>query len=318
MKKHLLRFVSVALTIGSVGSVCAQNVPFEFDWKKNGDNTTQELVAINKTQLGTFTLYIELKNIINVRLQRKHTVLVRNSGDRILTMKPIDEERPMDVDVARVGIARGYRSKNLDSSFVYRLPYSTSKSAVRALSLYNLDERHFDGNPARGWKAFEFALERGDTVFAVRKGQVILVIDQYDLLPKGMEASYNSQSNDVVVEHPDGTLGSYQVFERGSICVREGDVVYPGTPLGRAGTFSENGNYMIRFFVSYPDTNPNYNEDDPNNSSVFEQVYYNPHFLTPEGVRQLTHRESYRSASSAELVQREMTKRELKAVNLNP
>ncbi len=311
MKRTLLLFGLFLISFGPLGA--QNNLPdVEVTHRRMSDGKSQEIIA-QKNKPGSYTVFIRFTMLQNIRQAQTYRTTVRGDNERLLTLQPEKPDQGWNFNY-RYWYIRGYKPSKLDSSFVYRLPYSTGKSAVRALSLYNLNERHFDDKPSRGWSSFEFMLEKGDTVFAMRKGQVVNIVDQHDPLPEEMSVSYHSESNDITIEHPDGTTGMYRVFERGSMLVKEGDMVYPGTPLGLAGSFSENGNYMIRFHVAYPELNRNYKEGDPANSSVFEWVFYNPYFLTTDGVRQLSSGETYRSASSPELVQREMTKREIKAI----
>ena len=146
---------------------------------------------------------------------------------------------------------------------------------------------------------------------AARKGTVVEVHDGAAQLESHLSASYHSDNNNVLIEHPDGTLCNYSVLEAGSIQVREGDIVYPGTPIARAGSYNEGtAETQVRMLIYFPDEKPNVTS--PNTETFFEWVYYNPHFATAEGTCQLQDGRSYQAVSSPELVQAEMTKREIK------
>lgn len=273
-------------------------------------NTAFEISA-RKNKVGTYTVFIEFTTLENASQGKTHKAIVRSDG-RVLTVKKQNPDKSMRFSYSYYSI-RGFKNSRLDSSFVYRLPYSEHRTEpVLVQHLYNIGH-YFDRSPPRNWHSSQFLLSPGDTVFACRKGLVVEVRDGNDMLPEERTAGYHSTSNDIIVEHSDGTLARYAVFEKGSISVKEGETIYPGTPLGKAGAFSVNGNYQIRFMVYFPDLNRNYKPDDPENNSRFEWVYYNPVFMTEHGNIKLTNRKSYRAVSSPELIRIEMTKKEAKA-----
>ncbi len=267
-------------------------------------------ISVLKNTPGTYTVYFYLTRAENIRQSRPFTTIVR--GDRVLvTLTPIIENQRMDVSY-NYRYARGYHDPKLDTAFVYRLPYSIQKGEVMALAHYNLRERHFEGGSAsKNWASFQFQLERGDTIFAARKGLVVEVRNDVEALPEDMATNYHSTSNQIVVEQNDGTIVYYDVFEKGSITVKPGDIIFPGTPLGKAGAFYENGDYQIRFWISYPELQNDYRTNTDNPS--FEWTYINPMFLTDKGVVQLTHGSRHQAVTSPELEQKEMTKKELKS-----
>lgn len=292
----------------------AQFRPVELDsrWVETDEGTNLE-VSAQKNGPGTRTLFIEFTQLQNAKQSPTFSTVVR--GDKpILTIKPVNKNDYPKVNWRSWSI-QGHHNPKLDSSFVYRLPYGTAKAPVAVYEMYNLNQQHFNGNPVRGWKAFEFHLERGDTVFACRKGTVVEVIDGHAMLSADQDAGYHSENNRLTIEHEDGTLGYYSVFENQSIRVKEGDAVYPGSMLGKAGAFSEGGQYQIRFHASYPTVIKNFKSEV--HRSPFEWIYYNPFFATADaGAMQLEHGQKYRAFSSDALVQKEMTKKEIKTVTL--
>ena len=309
MPRHTL-FVIALLALGQPGAT-AQNTRPDIEVDSRWVETSLENNAIKHT-LGSYTLLLQFSELENTRQSPVYKTVMRGASQKLLTVAPVQAERPVGCRYAYSYI-RGYRSPKLDSAFVYRLPYSTMKGeAVRAISLFNLNQRYFDGQPVRGWSAWEFRLAPGDTVFAMRKGLVVEMHDGEEPADEGIAATYRSRANHVLVEQPDGTLCRYEVLEKGSIAVRPGDVVYPGTPIARAGTYYKGGEHQVRIAVYFPDENPRFRQGDSKNGSAFEWVYYNPRFATTQGEIRLQHGRTYRAVSSPELVQREMTKREIK------
>lgn len=313
--KHIPPILLLGLALASLSPIAnAQFRPVELNsrWVQIDEGSNLEITA-QKNGPGTRTLFIEFTELQNAKQSPTFNTVVR--GDKpILTIKPVDKNTSPKVRWRSWSI-QGHHTPKLDSSFVYRLPYSTAKAPVAVYEMYNLNERHFNGNPIRGWKAFQFYLQKGDTVFACRKGTVVEVIDGHAMLAADRDAGYHSENNRLTIEHEDGTLGYYSVFEKGSIGVKEGDVVYPGSMLGKAGAFAEGGQYQIRFHVSYPTVIKNFKSDIQR--SPFEYVYYNPFFATADaGALQLENGQKYRAFSSEALVQKEMTKKEIKTITI--
>ncbi|MDR0660422.1 MAG: M23 family metallopeptidase [Prevotellaceae bacterium] len=260
---------------------------------------------INK--YGNYSIFIEFSSLENTI--HSNTYLTVASGNRkILTLSPNIENKPVNCRYSYRHI-KGYTPEKIDSSFVYRLPFSTKKTnLVKASTLYNIKQRHFKDSADNNWVSWQFMLNQGDIVFAARKGRVVEIVDKYEPAADVGGVSFNSHRNSIMVEHGDGTLCSYQVIEKGSCMVSEGDIVYPGTPLAKAGTFSEKDTYQVRLHIYYPVMD----KKSSKNKSIFKYVYYNPFFLTSDGVKQVEHGKSYCAISSDELVQKELTKRELK------
>ena len=304
----------------AIGFICAagwtavaaqQRFDIEMTTRWVNNNTSLEINAEKRTT-GSYTVLLQFTDRQNTRQQPIFKTVMRNPTQKLLTVEPIQADRPVRCTY-RYYYIRGYRHPKLDSTFVYRLPYSPARKAVQAHSLYDLNERHFDGKPIRGWSAWQFLLEEGDTVFAMRKGIVVEVHDGETPLQAGLQSTFRSKNNSVLVEHPDGTLCNYSVLANGTIAVREGDVVFPGTPIAQAGAYYEEGERQVRICIYFPDDNPAFR---PNASvrdvSAFEWVFYNPWFATGDGTMQLTGGRFYRATTSPELVQKEMTKKEIK------
>lgn len=273
------------------------------------NNTNLEISAVKHT-VGSYTIVLVFTERQNTRQSPTFKTIMRGPSQRLLTVEATNPDRPVNC-AYRYTYVRGYHHPKLDSSFIYRLPYSTSHAPVKARTIENLTTAFFNGKPARGWKAWQFSLNPGDTVFAARKGTVVEVHDGATQLASHYSASFHSDYNSILIEHPDGTLCNYSVLETGSIQVREGDIVYPGTPLARAGSYNEGGEKTeVRMYVYFPYEKQNITS--PNAEYFLEYAYYNPIFATAAGNYKLQDGKSYQAISSPELVQTEMTKREIK------
>lgn len=314
MYLHKIRLTATLLALaGSVATASVQNGKLDIETTTRWVNNTNLEISATKHTVGSYTILLQFTELQNTRQPATFRTVMRGNAQKLLTVQPIQPEQPVRC-AYRYHYIRGYHAPKLDSTFVYRLPYSTSRRPVQACTLYNLDERYFDGKPARGWNPWQFLLDEGDTVFAMRKGIVVEVHDGEAPIQAGLQATFRSKANFILVEHPDGTLCRYSVLDNGSITVEEGDLVFPGTPIGRAGTYYEGGERQVRIAVYFPDEIPDARKGNVTGEapSLFEWVYYNPWFATSEGTVQLTSRSFFGAVSSPELVRKEMTKKELK------
>lgn len=302
--------LAALLSCGPFSALAQQGQP-DIELDSKWVNGTSLEISAAKRPVGSYTLLLRFTQRENTRQTPTYKTVMRGSSQKLLTVAPINAEQPVSCRYSYSYI-RGYHSPKLDSTFVYRLPYSTSKEPVMAAELFNLTERYLEGKPVRGWKSWQFNLSEGDTVFAMRKGLVVEVHDGEEPAQAGLQSTYRTKNNHVLIEQPDGTLCQYSVLENGSITVRPGDIVYPGTPIAKAGTYYENGEYQVRTLVYFPEENKNYHEGDPQNGSVFEWVYYDPWFATQDGHTRLRNRTAYKAVTTPELVQKEMTKKEIK------
>jgi hypothetical protein len=183
-------------------------------------------------------------------------------------------------------------SRQAATDFVYRLPVSAWKNGVQVAP--------DTGGVYSNNKTIPcvFHVNRGDTVFAARKGVVLFVTD----LSADRKANDPDLSIEITVRHADGTFATYAGFESGSGMVRPRQKVYPDTPLGIAGSF-DGKNHHFFFSVSYTINKPH---------SVHP---LSPAFATAAGEMQLQADGYYTAALSDQLICREMTKCEKKKYN---
>lgn len=280
---------------------------------KRGGTPEKKNMEVHATLLkpGSYSILINIYDQENVSEREKVLCVVKNSGV-IHRINPIDQKKPMNCKY-RFSYTPGFEPKKVDSAFIYRLPYSCYKpEAVQVGYLYNIDQRYFNRSRAKNWTSLQFHLEKGDTVFAIRKGIVTRIQDEFEPVEREERVSYSSNRNSITIEHGDGTICHYTVLEKESFMVSEGDVVYPGTPLGLCGLHNiKHEDYQVRLSISYPVVNREYDMEDKK-SSAFINHYYNPVFATKDGNIKLVHRQPYRAICSDEIIQKEMTKRELK------
>ena len=265
------------------------------------------VVTVNKRVLGSYSIAVEFVAPQNLIPPSRFRRAVRSSGT-LLRLKPTQPKQPGWCNFRFLYIL-GANDARPDLDFVYRLPFSETNGEVRADTATNFDAHFFQKARPKNWTAYYFQMQRGDTVFAVRKGRVVAVQDDNPQSSPG--TLYASQTNSLRVEHADGTIAVYQLLEQGSIQVREGEMVYPDTSLALVGSF-DGERYQLAFYLYYIENK----DSDPSESydltRAFTSAFVEPVFSTSQGAIKLQSGHAYRSRVNQELVQEEMSKREIK------
>ena len=86
----------------------------------------------------------------------------------------------------------------------------------------------------KGALGLHFEMEKGDTVYAMRRGTVVEVgIPERE--PDAPAVSFTSESPDLLVEQPDGTLAWYICLDGDNVLVEVGDEVLARNAAGAGG-----------------------------------------------------------------------------------
>ena len=219
--------IAAALMLAAL-PLAAQQTGVRVTARNAADNSLAFDAAI--TGYGTFTIRLAVADIRNHAGDDALTVTVTtgNEGGEILSIAPQDAARPVTADFSWDWI-NGTLDATPDLGFIYRLPIAAGKSTtVRSLTPAEAGMMRDNIADFRMW---EFAMERNEPVFAIRKGTVIHV--------EGYDAE-NGQAGGgtIIVEHADGTQARYASLRSGSALVAPGDTIFPDTPIALAGGFS--------------------------------------------------------------------------------
>lgn len=299
MKKFFLSVSFIAAL--SQTMLCAQEVSkieLDFDYQESQCNIrcTSEVGV-----LGSFSVYISLSNTNNIN-KSDNFFAVTSPGKVVATIAKSDTKSPYSIGGVGYSYIRGRYNAKPNTEIVYRMPLSDRKSVgVNRMT----DVKNFATSEKMVLNAYSFKASKGDTVYASRRG---LVVEKFD----GMEESqsdgivtYKQESNYVLVEHRDGTLCRYFTLDRGSVMVDVGDEVFPDTPIGLVGSY-EGQNYHVRFHLTGIKIR---NSNDENNK--FESYSIAPTFATAGGYVQIDEDRNYTPFITQEIIQAEMTKREI-------
>lgn len=282
----------------------AQDKELTITSKRNDDKSVT--LTAEKSSPGTYTVVLNFKELNNANLAGNSIYEVRHYTDNFLTLTPANKDQGISYSYGYSYI-RGKLKPKYSPLFLYTLPYPRGRK-VRAIESTFLNATYFGSTTPEDWKAYRFYTEEADTVTAVRKGIVVNVSDLHDEDTK--ELRYTSKVNTVIIEHTDGTLATYKGFKKG-IFVKEGQTVFPGTALG-INTIT-NERYGISLIITYLKSAEIGAEKKSVKESKSLYGFITPYFCTTENANGiLASQKYYTSAITPEIIQKEMTKKEIK------
>ncbi|RYE58633.1 MAG: hypothetical protein EOP48_03125, partial [Sphingobacteriales bacterium] len=162
------------------------------------------------------------------------------------------------------------------------------------------------------WKSYRFYTTEQDTVTAIRKGVVVEIKDLYETT-EGDGVAYTSKTNELIIEHGDGTLATYRGFKKGSFKVKIGQTVFPGTSLGVNSKYDKNGRYNVSVMITYLKSADFENKSTSLSKSKSFYGFITPHFMTEVSPNEvLASQKTYQATSTPDVVQKEMSKKEIK------
>ena len=280
------------------------NSALKLETKRNADESVNILAKTYSP--GTFGIVMEFTGLTNTSHPRWSYASVRGSGT-VATLRPLSSEQGVGYSYVYT-YNRGRANPRHSASVTYRLPFSAGKTCLcNTLSYLWEDIR----DRPEEWHPWMFHMEKGDTVFAMRKGRVVDIHDGEDPVSDSAVVSYSSHSNKMIIEHEDGTLAYYNVLEKNSFMVKVGDIVYPDTPLALAGSFDKIY-YQVRVNVRMLRVDFGKMSDSGDLSDALYYSDINPVFMTEKGPAALIPKESYKSVVTVDIVEAEMTKKEIK------
>lgn len=306
MKTTLLTIsLSIFLLMGK-----AQERAVTIEAKRN-DNKSIDF-NYNKTDPGTHTVVIKFASLSNTMDPGGSFTAIDYSG-RLFSLTPSNKEQGIGYGSYSTFYIRGKLKPKYNPNFIYLLPYK-SEAKVQVAESGFLGATYFGKTAPEDWKAYRFYTSEQDTVTAIRKGLVVEVKDLYET--EGEDGlTYTSKVNELTIEHPDGTIALYKGFKKGSFAVKVGQTVFPGTSLGLNSKYDRNGKYNVSIMVTYLKS---VDVDKSANATAKSNSYYGfitPHFMTADSADEvLVAQKVYMAASTAEVVQKEMTKKELKVL----
>lgn len=284
-------------------NIFGQSKNIEITYKVNSDRSVD--FYYSKKEPGSYTISLSFTRLENA-FNSHYNNIVKGSSGKLISLKPINKEKGIAFSY-KFSFIRGVLNPKVDSSFVYRLPFKRD-TALKVYEMNFLGTTYFGSELPKNWKAYQF-ITSADTVYAARKGIVIDVKNKYDF---DSISYYTSKKNTILIEHKDGTVASYEGFAKNKLLVKEGDIVYPQTPLGTlTESNSKNKNKLAFKLYFLIDASKNRKDESLlNQKSRFQ--FITPIFLTDVGIATLIPSKTYKVKITNDLTFKEFTRKERK------
>ncbi len=284
----------------------AQHEEVNIEYKRNKDRSV--VFTYEKSIPGSYFLFIKFNQLNNSFQPNQYDVMTGSKG-YLFTLRPIDKNKSIKFSYEYRYIL-GKPIKKIDSLFTYLLPFKDG-TKVFYNSLTNLGEKFFGKEPPKNYKAFQFVFDKSETVCAVRKGVVIKVVRNQSI-DTTKTYSFSRNRNSVLIEHKDGTFAKYTGFNKDKIFVSVGDVVYPNTLIGELDRYDKRKQFQLRLSLFFLNKTKAYELGKSFDKFKSRYEYFNPYFLTTDGIKQLNPKEYYSAKVSEKIITKEFKRRELR------
>lgn len=291
------------LTALLLAAACAATAQPRIRVEEQSGGLRTEFYLEGKDRPGTMTLWLTFTELHNCDTRPGTTRYeVKYDHTRLVTLKPSDESYG-------VGYRYEWRYYYMpldhrpDTAFVYRMPCTTAKP-VRVIHTVHVLEKYTKPSDRQERLGYHFALERGDTVYAMRRG----VVTEVKVAQPEPGVSFTTNSTNITVEHPDGSFARYICLDPECLFVREGDEVLPSDPLGLAGTY-DGEHHKVSIQTFWYETDPDLR---PGDEGFVVRRRFFPRFATDRGVVVPEPGGIYTPVADDPMRTREMTKKELK------
>ncbi|MEJ5995931.1 hypothetical protein WG904_15995 [Pedobacter sp. Du54] len=293
-------------------SANAQERPIKLEPKRNQNQSVD--FNFQKTDPGTYTVVLNFSNLSNTSNPGTFFKAADYSG-RLFSLTPTVKEQGIGYSYS-FSYIRGKLKPKYDVDFIYLLPYKDAAKVQVSESNF-LGATYFGDTTPDDWKSYRFYTNEQDTVTAIRKGIVVEIKDLYETIDENAVA-YTSKTNELIIEHEDGTLATYRGFKKGTFTVKVGQTVFPGTLLGVNSRYDKNGKYNVSIMITYLKSADFENRSTSLSKSKSFYGFITPHFMTEDSLNEvLVSQKTYIVASTPQIIQKEMTKKELKLLS-NP
>ena len=296
-------FISLLL----VAFVAFGQNPIEINYVKNQDNSVS--FYYKKIVPGSYLVQVYFEELTNTRAANSETKVIRNSSGQLLTLKPERAENQIGFRFSYRYFKGDFNSK-VRSNFPYILPFKKGKT-VTPKELYSIENIHFNSELPKNWKAYSFDFTKEQMVKAIRKGVVVEIVNHYtaDTLRK---IDYYSKNNSITIEHKDGTVASYQGFDKNKIKVKLGEIVYPQSELGGLAKYDSRSLYRLYLTVFYYETVQGKSLQKIKSKDDYQVSYLTPNFFQNDDIIQVDSGVEYIVQYDKKTLFKEMKRRDIK------
>lgn len=310
MIKFQVRIALFLLASCLVSAANAQEKTLNITYRVNSNNSVD--FDFTKTDPGTWTILLKFNDLRNYNGPREQQLEAKNYSGRLTSLQPTNKNEGIGFSYSYHYI-RGRLKPKYNPDFIYLLPYKNDVKVFVSESSF-ANATYFGNTTPDDWKSYRFFTAQEDSVTTIRKGTVVEIKDLYDT-DDSENIVYTNKNNEVIIEHSDGTLAAYRGFKKGSISVKLGQVVIPGTPLGVNIRTNGNPKYGISILLYYlKSADFDKKNEDPKITKSF-YGFITPHFSTAENSDLiLTPQQQYTASHNLEVVKKELSKKELSQI----
>ena len=267
-----------------------------------------------KNMPGSYYLTLKFDNLENCSNNKIYKKVIKNDSGSLLILEPQNKDK---------GISFSYKTKyiignpdpKINENIVYSLPFKVGKS-IKIVEASNVGEKYFGSEKPIDWKSFIVYSNEPDTIYSMRKGIVVKIIDEYQNDDK-INKAFTTKRNLILIEHKDGTYATYKGFNKNEIFVKLGQKVYPHTILGKLEKFNKTS-YRLDFNSFHYLNNLLDDTENTLKNRNHKIKYLNPIFLSDNLNTKIKSKEIYKVSFNEELKLKEFSKREKKKYKKNP
>lgn len=263
---------------------------------------------------GSYYVTLEFDELTNCNNSNTHKKVIKYSSGFLFTLKPSNKNKGISFSY-KIKYIIGNPDPKIDNEIIYALPFKTGKT-VKILEASNVGEKYFGSKKPIDWKSFIVYSNEPDTIYSMRKGVVIKVIDKY-INDDKLNKTFTSERNRILIEHIDGSYASYKGFDKNQIFVKLGQKVYPHTVLGKLEKFNKT-NYRLDFNTFHYLENLLDDKKSTLKNRNHKTKYLNPNFFTDNINKKIESRESYNVSFNEEIKLQEFSRREKKKYKKKP
>ena len=242
--RHLI--LPCLLWLGTAASAGAgEDSPVRFEVERQG---RVSLIHASNHAPGTMSVRVRLLGN-NIRSNRSWPqTVVLGPGERLL-LGEVQAREPGAAHDFRVSLSAqlGQLNARAASSQRYRLPYADGEAYAISQAASGPLTSHQD--PLMH-EAVDFTMPEGTPVHAAREGVVVRVVMHFEA--GGLDPALLEQANEIVLEHPDGTLGVYAHLAPDSARVSLGERVRAGQRLASSGNTGYSSGAHLHFALMRP------------------------------------------------------------------
>jgi hypothetical protein len=299
-------FTAALLCLFSL-STEAQNNLIKIETENNSDGSIN-IYALSYA-IGTYTIKVDF-NITGfiANFSTPFFTTIKQGRSQIYKLVPEKNAGNRYLSFSYSYFAGTSYRKSPENYLHYVLPIMPGKTSTvtPVTHIKTLLEQKVDKFDAQG---FTYAL--GDTICAARAGVVFNVNDQLKQ-GEGKTITYADNRNKIHIQHKDGTVAHYTILAPMQSLVENGDIVIPGQPIAVFNKPAEK--YQVLFSVLYLD-DIKLKTEKPIDVYQTLPVHY---YLNSNAVSTtLTIGQRYQAEKSIEVITKELSKKELKKLELS-